>query len=177
MVLGLKGTAVIDVKHLKQVLFLHDSLCRTGLLEPEPWLWAFHKGWEDNVETWAVSKAIYSMWEELSRLLAGVEVQPSTAGSSAWGVLVVIGHHSQACLWNYSSAKLHWTWKYQKTEEYLVKEICLSTTLQLVASWFRYNFFLNQISVQKASISLIPFLLNRKNLLLLQIHMWKSIVR
>lgn len=81
------------------------------------------------------------MWEELSRLLASEEVQPSTVGSSAWGVLVVIGHHSQACLWNYSSAKLHWTWKYQRTEEYLVKEICLSTTLQLVASWFRYNFF------------------------------------
>lgn len=68
-VLGLRGTAgLIAVKHLKQVLFLHDSLCRTGLLEPELWPWEFHNGWDDNVETWAVSKAIYSMWEELRRL-------------------------------------------------------------------------------------------------------------
>ena len=74
-----------------------------------------------------MSKAIYSLWEELSRQQpASEEVQLGTVARSAWEALVVIHHHSQACLWNYFSAKLHWTWKYQRTEEYLVKEIYFS---------------------------------------------------
>lgn len=168
---GFKRHSRADCCETSQV----SSLCSWQSLQDrptwtEPRLGEFRKGRDDNVETWAVSKAIYSMWEELSRLLASEEVQPSTIASSAWGALVVIHHHSQACLWNYSSAKLHWTWKYQNRRIFGERNLPLSTTLQLVASRFRYKFFLNQIWVLKASISLIPFLLNRRNP-----HCFKSI--
>lgn len=62
-------------------------------------------------------------------MLASEEVQPSTAANRALRALVFIHNHSQACLWNYSSAKLHLTWKYQRTAEYLMKETKLLARL------------------------------------------------
>lgn len=93
------------------------------------------------VESWAVIKPICFGWEELSRSGGSREVRPSAVASRALGAVVFIHNHSQACLWNCSSAELHLTWKHQRTEEYLVKETCHCKLLtQLVASWFRCLF-------------------------------------
>lgn len=103
--------------------------------------------------------------------LASEEVQPSTVANSALWVSVFIHNHPQACLWNYSSARLYWTWKYQRTEEYWVKEIChYKLPAQLVASWFRFLFFWMKYWCLKASMSVITFSLNRRKTMSLKIH-------
>lgn len=127
----------------------HDNLCRAGLLEPEMWPWELHKGWDENC--WNLSSAqAYLLWggRSWAGVLVSEEVQPSTVANRALGALVFIHNRSQAYLWNYTSAKLHSTWKYQRTEEYLVKETCYSKLpTQLVASWFGCLFSASDIGV------------------------------
>lgn len=168
MVLSLKGTAgLITLKLLKQVLFLPDNLCRAGLLEL--WPWEFHNGWDENCWNLSSEQAYLIRVGGAEQLRRFSQAQLPRGHWEPWCSFITTLRHASGITPQLSCIRLGNT---REQQNMWWKKLATVNYWHNLLLMVRMSFFWIRYWCLKASISLIPILLNRRKAL--KVHVQKN---